>query len=287
MPTTKREWALAYADAGWSIFPAIGKEPHYELLKKTGFATFDKIEHKMKVSTRIFNEKRADEEMIERWWSIDPNADVKLVCGRISGITVLDIDYHHPETETRPEAILEALGEFTMFDRSGNSGLHVYYRYEPGLANGECFSQVEVKNNGMSITIPPSIHPVTKRGYAWDDIFTFSKENLRSLPRVPDSVLFKAKQEAPKEKWDMLIVQGSTSGSRNVDATALVGKLLDALKYTTYNFEEVLPELWKFMEWWNQKVMPPFTEKELLTIFKSVMRTDERNAKNYGGSRRN
>src|SRR4030066_1870642 len=89
---TNKEWALAYADVGWSIFPGRGKIPHFKLLMETGFKTFDSIRKENHATTKQFERERPSFKQIEEWWNKDPNADIKLMCGRISGVTVIDID---------------------------------------------------------------------------------------------------------------------------------------------------------------------------------------------------
>ncbi len=280
---TKHEWALHYAQAGWSIFPARGKEPHYELLKMTGFKVFDEDRREWKATTKPFNETRADDVLINKWWKLDPTADIKLVCGKISGVTVIDIDAKKPG-DVPAEEIEAALGLVTMREVSGSGkGLHLYCAY-----NGEktCtpLKQVEVKSNGASITIAPSVHPDTHALYRWDEMFPFSVNNLAQLPSLPPVLVEAMRKESvvPEGYWDAILLNGCEQGTVNIETTALIGKFLSSAKGVVYDWEKIAPLMWQFFLWWNDRQSPKLTEQKLLSTFKSILRREA--AKTYGKS---
>lgn len=68
------DWALAYHKHGWQIMPCKDKSP---LL-----GTWDYL--------KDFRVKR---DTIEQWWTRWPDAQIALLCGDLSGVTVVDADW--------------------------------------------------------------------------------------------------------------------------------------------------------------------------------------------------
>src|SRR3990167_8382623 len=69
---TTKEAAKKYIKRGWSVIPVFGKIP---------------AENWKEYQGRIVNENT-----IDLWWDKYPNANVGIVTGKISGITVIDVD---------------------------------------------------------------------------------------------------------------------------------------------------------------------------------------------------
>ena len=73
-----------------------------------------------------------EESEVLEWWTRWPEANVGIVTGRISGITVVDVD---------TEAGLEALKKYmpalmlTPTAKTQKGGRHLYFKYVPGLSN--------------------------------------------------------------------------------------------------------------------------------------------------------
>lgn len=277
------EWALMYHDKGWVIFPAQGKEPHYEALKKTGFSYFDEVERRRKASTDMVKRNPPNREQIIEWWTLFPNADIKAFTGKINDITVIDVDTHEGNTIYTPESVVSIVKELkvsTLMCTSGRLGKHLYFKYAP-IKSGKYFEQVEVKNDGGFINLPPSVSIETKRSYTWDN----PEMLLAQLPTIPELLIHKQKILIEPTRFDDLLINGAPSGSRNQSTAELVGKLLQSLQAAFYDWEQVTPELWTFIQWWNEtKNTPPLGQRELQTIFMSILKTDSRN-KLYGRSK--
>ena len=99
--------------------------------------------------TRLASQSEAFE-----WWQKWPDANIGIVTGKISGITVIDV---------------EAGGDISRFPsttiiRTGGGGWHLYYQYCAGMENKtRVFPLTDVRGNGGFVVAPPSIHSSGKK----------------------------------------------------------------------------------------------------------------------------
>src|SRR5579862_6281491 len=77
-PSSFLESALFYASLGYHVFPLAPK-------RKTPL--FRQWPWQKNATT--------DPSMIKEWWSKNPNANVAIVCGKISNLVVIDVDPKH------------------------------------------------------------------------------------------------------------------------------------------------------------------------------------------------
>jgi len=184
---------------------------------------------------------------IKVWWKENPKANVAIITGEISGLTVIDIE-KGGKHKYLPE---------TLISRTGGGGYHYYYRYSSRFKNGVRIKPLtDLRNNSGYVVAPPSMHSSGKR-YKW-----LNKEDLAPFPVT----LFHAEavEEAQKGQWDE-ILEGVAGGSRNDSATKVCGLFLTKTPY----------KLWEQLAWpaikeWNQKNVPPLSEKELRGVFDSI-----------------
>jgi hypothetical protein len=131
-----REAALSYARRGWSVFPLLplSKKPRFEW--------------------KEFQSRIATEAEINKWFDDVPDSNIAVVTGKISGITVVDVD--------GPDG-LRAL------DKAGvvlpptptvytPHGIHFYYSYQeiPKQSVG-ILDHVDIRNDGGYVVAPPSV----------------------------------------------------------------------------------------------------------------------------------
>jgi hypothetical protein len=146
------EYALKYAELGWSVIPLVpkGKVP----LKR--------------VTWKKYQMKRATPDKISEWWRLNPEANIGVVTGKISGICVVDLDgpnaVHLLESQVCPfpETIFQATGR-------SEGGKHAFFKCpsngkslktKPGYLEG-----VDLKAVGGYVVVSPSIdvnpsHPI-------------------------------------------------------------------------------------------------------------------------------
>ncbi|MBP6946295.1 MAG: bifunctional DNA primase/polymerase [Candidatus Pacebacteria bacterium] len=121
--------ALQYAVSGYSIIP----------LKK---------DKKPAITSWLdFQKEPATEEIIEGWWLSHPEANIGIITGKISGITVVDIDVKGDDKAVALSTFPET---FTVATPSG--GYHLYYQYDPEIKQTANtypqFPHVDIRNDG-------------------------------------------------------------------------------------------------------------------------------------------
>ena len=146
--------AIEYAGKGMAVFPL-------------------KPRDKKPLTKHGVNDATTDFDTIEKWWKKNPNANIGIACGQISGgLLVIDLDerangvsgfdsLHEWESEH---------GELPETARTitGKGGSHILYRVDHKENNRvDLLEGVDVRSDGGYIVAPPSIHPNGNR-YEWE-----------------------------------------------------------------------------------------------------------------------
>lgn len=152
---TLKEWAIFYASKGWRVFPCgQDKKP----LVQGGCLS-----------------ATADYEIVRRWWTVFPDANIGIATG--DGLAVVDID----QAET-PEGV-EIIPTATVKTSRGH---HYYYSAHQEVKGGANIHMphVDLRGEGGYVIAPPSVHE-SGHVYTWEgDI-----PDLTELPVAPDWVL--------------------------------------------------------------------------------------------------
>lgn len=144
------EAAFDYLARGWSVIPVAGdKRPL--------------------IAWREFQHRKATEAEIWGWFEKFPQAGVGIVCGKVSGLVVLDIDPRNGGDTTLANWSEKGLRlPEGPTAKTGSGGCHFYLRHPggevptiPGLAPG-----IDLKVEGSYVLAPPSLHPSGSR-YIW------------------------------------------------------------------------------------------------------------------------
>ncbi len=233
---TKKDWALYYYDQGWCIIPARGKIPA--------------------VKWQEYQTKRPTREQVVKWWDENPNYNIALVTGAVSGVVVVDIDGVEIPPGLPPTAVVE----------TSPRRFHYYFKH-PGFsiknAVGELMPGVDFRGDEGIIILPPSVHYDKTTGkpdgtYTWK---LLPKET--GFADLPQWVIERLKVKKPIQE----IAKGTTQGSRNADTTSYIGYLL----YNQKDLDKWQP-LWEMVKAWNQiNVKPPQEEDVLLATFKGLL----------------
>lgn len=171
-----------------------------------------------------------DRDTIARWWRREPDYNIAVATGPVSGVFVIDIDGLDAEGALRKlEAEHGALPPSVEVITA--RGRHIYFQW-PGQPMRNSASKiapgVDVRGDGGYVLAPPSIHPSGRR-YAW------SVDSARAFARAPDWVLDKLVAPAdgnasiratPPGSWVELIRGGVDEGQRNDSVARLAGHLL-------------------------------------------------------------
>lgn len=246
------EAAKFYLSSGFSVVPV-----------KIGTKLVDgKKELKFPVDWHPYQDRRPTEEELIGWWKQWPDADVAIVTGKISGITVVD-------TEAGADLKLFGLKDCpTVSAVSGGGGRHFYFAYTDKVRNRVRFAPLhDIRNDGGVIIAPPSKHPNGQ--YAWQVPL-----GLATLLPFPLSIV-KAYDEAGGNKsidWGKRMSEEIGDGSRNDTMTSITGKMLQ--RHHENEWETVV---WPMLVSWNATmVVPPLSERDLKTIFRSIAGAESR-----------
>lgn len=236
---TKKDWAKYYHGQGWCIIPAKGKIPQ--------------------VKWQDYQNTKPTLEQIEKWWSENPDYNIALITGAISGVVVVDIDGVTIPSHLPPTAVVQT-----------SPGRFHYYFKHPGKhlknAIGELMPGVDFKADGGIVILPPSNH-FDKEGNPDGQYLWLLPPKQTGFADLPSWIFERLDQKKTVEQ----ISQGVFEGSRNVDTASYVGYLLSQTK----NLEELQP-LWELVKSWNQThAHPPQEDRVLWATFNGLLEKEK------------
>lgn len=248
---TMEQRALAYLVGGYSIIP-VGRD------KKPLLSTW-----------KEFQERYPTEEELHRWFELYPNANIAIVTGKISGITVLDIDTTGSNTvdyKVFPET-------YTVKTPSG--GFHLIYQYDEKMkqtANTfEKYPHVDCRNDGGFIVASPSFCSYEKDGKKIEGFYTVEKHVEKA--KFPIELFPNINNKKTKA---FEFAKGIPAGNRNQSAASVIGHILARI-HVDFWLDFGLVGLKE----WNKRNTPPLDEVELEKIFRSIA-TREYSRRFYG-----
>lgn len=245
------DYALKYLERGWSVFPL---QPTTVGVRNSGKRPLiDWSEYTKRLPTK---------KEIHKWWTETPDANIAVVCGKVSRLVAVDIDPDKGGTDEGQEYT-------NLRSMTGSGGVHLLYRYLPSfkkVPNRVGKDGVDVRGDGGYIVAPPSLH-WTGKTYAWEDFGEPSS--------CPVWVLEKPTKNRKEEsdKWVTgLIEEGTEVGRRNDDVARLAGYLAK---------KEIPPDIAEALVTnWMSHQDEPLPIHEIHTSVKSVYRTAAQSHKN-------
>jgi hypothetical protein len=183
---------------------------------------------KRPATTRGLRDATTDEDAIRRWWRLEPQYNVAIATGTVSGVFVLDVDGIDAESELR--RLEKEHGQLppSVEAITPRPGRHVYFRCPAApLRNsaGKIAPGIDTRADGGYVIAPPSIHPSGRR-YAW------SVDTANTVAPAPDWLLDRITQHTngsaptPPAEWRALVADGADEGQRDCSVTRLAGHLL-------------------------------------------------------------
>ncbi len=139
--------ALAYAAAGYAVFPCVPRS-------------------KKPLTSNGFKDATTNTAIINGWWQKCPSANVAMAMGVKSGAWVLDVD--SPEGQAWLDA--QKSLPITPLQRT-YKGQHLFFAMQEGqeLRNtAKRVKGIDTRGNGGYIMLAPSIHPDTGKPYTWE-----------------------------------------------------------------------------------------------------------------------
>jgi hypothetical protein len=240
--------AIRLAELGMAIFPcrAGRKEP----ATSTGY----------KAAT-------TDRKQIERWWHTDPNGNIGLATGAVSGIFVVDVDGGEAE-----HALAQLEAEHGALPPSVETitarGRHIWFRHPGGTvpnSAGRIAPHIDLRGDGGYVLAPPSVHPSGRR-YTWS---VDGAGQIADAPRwllnliAPLSVSTATLPYKPgATNWAHVFMTGVPEGRRNAALTSVAGYLLRRL--------DPIAAL-EIVQWFNtNRCQPPLGGDEVYQIMNSI-----------------
>jgi len=218
--------ALHYISSGKSIIP-VGRDKR-PLLK-----------------WQEFQDRIATPEEVRSWWNRWPTANIGIVTGKISSLTVVDV---------------EKGGDISRFPKTltietGGGGRHLYYEYYPIKNRARVFPLTDIRSDGGYVVAPNSIH---------------ASGNKYKVLNESKMAPFPAELFNEKEKVNIPeALDGVSTGSRNESAAAIAGALLRT-------FWKQKETAWKMLEKWNDANIPPLSHYELRLVFNSIAQRESK-----------
>lgn len=183
---TKRDYAEAYAELGWYIFPVWWVEDNGACACGAPGCD-DPDKHpigKHPIAAAVPNgcwDASKDIKRIAHWWRRYPKANIGLHCGP-SGILALDLDkYKEIYQPQAVDALLDKADEQTVTNLTPSPGVHLLYANEKRYGNHRNLLPpgIDVRSWGAYINLPPSNH-VARVDYQWE--LEFSPFDIKPAP---------------------------------------------------------------------------------------------------------
>lgn len=230
----------------------LGAALHYLLEKNYSVIPVDRASKRPVIASwkEFYEVRRPTEQEVRDWWIKYPNANVAIVCGRLSNIFVVDVD-SGGSCQGFP---------ITYTVKTGGNGWHFYFKWEERLASlkntvGVKF-RTDLRGEGSYVIAPPSIH-------ASGAVYTLSMdEELAPFPfdLFPN---VSGPHKATGTWRDKL--NGMPAGGRNAAATEIMGAMMRLT--LPVQWDRIV---WPFMVWWNTQNTPPMPLQELEKTYNSI-----------------
>lgn len=219
--------AWKYLKYGFSVIPLNGKRPLF--------------------SWKKWQSECASNGLVSVWSKKYPNANIGIVTGEISNITVIDFDSEEAWEKAKKKGFPK-----TPLVKTGR-GFHAYCKFDNRVRNFQGkngLSNIDIKSEGGYIVAPPSVHESGIR-YAW-----IKGRSIKDTPLsdIPEWLITEVNGSS--------MVEGVMKGQRNTTLARIVG--IWTSKGCSYDecVEKALD--------WNQKNIPPMSEKEVEATVKSI-----------------
>lgn len=208
-------------------------------------------------SWKYLQTQRPTDDDILKWFS-NNEINIGIVTGKLSDLTVIDIDNKGDNGQQRADDMLSKFPE-TRTIQSPSGGYHLYYKYDSHFTiSANAYSQypnVDIRGEGGFVCAPPS---VTDKGR-----YTI----LKDIPIQPfPARLF------PKTKPRKTLTEKTTAkkGNRNDTLASLIGTLILPAKEEDW-YMEVLPAVERIASQYT----PALPETEVRQVFDSIAKKEK------------
>jgi hypothetical protein len=200
---------------------------------------------------------------IQTQWQENPNYNIGVATGAVSGFFALDVDGAEAAL-SRLEAAHGSLPPTVEVITA--RGRHLYFKYSVPVGNttGRIAEGIDTRGDGGYVIVPPSIHPSGKR-YCW------SVDSGSCFAQAPqwllDKLIEKNNTATTPTAWSELIASPVAEGARNDTATRLAGHLLRRYVDPLVTYQLLLA--------WNlQQCQPPLPAQEIENVVASIAKKE-------------
>ncbi len=222
-PEPFRTHAAKYHELGLSVLPCTGADGKKAAVKWTGLQR-----NPVQLHT------------LYRWIETFPSANIAIVTGKVSGITVIDSD----DPQLKIQALFDCFGETPLIVQTPRGGYHLYYRYSGEHSVTAIQPNIDIRGDRGFIIAPPSEHPITGNTY------NFIEGGLEDILDLP-----------PIQHLSDKIIPGNRNNYlfRLLLSTAALCTTIEELQRQAVRYNET-------------KVTPPLDNTEITEIVGSVWR---------------
>lgn len=144
------DYALAYAQRGWPVFPCVPKS-------------------KTPATRHGFKDASTNPAKIREWWARDPFYNIAVATGLVSGLFVFDVDFKEWRSIEEALSAFPALPDAPTVE-TGGGGFQYFWEYPQGstlsISGGKLGVGIDTRGEGGYVVVPPSVHP-NGRVYRW------------------------------------------------------------------------------------------------------------------------
>lgn len=227
-------YAPKYWDLGLPVFPTGGSDGKKPLI------------------TRWSKLKEAPSKRSQTaWLGQFPNANLGLVTGKASNITVVDID-----DDYAIDFAQEEFGEAECIATTPRGGKHLYYRYNgENKVIGYQGRKLDILGDASFVMLAPSHNPKLNKGYQFLD---------GDLLYCPTLNILKPEVLLNSDLGTFILPEEASKGKRNKT-------LYNALRMAFFNGYNTHPKLLDYALQINMEMMkPPLNDKEVIRTVNSV-----------------
>lgn len=166
---------------------------------------------------------------IRQWWRHEPEFNVAVATGLVSGIFVVDLDGLDAEAELR--RLEQRHGQLPPTVESITArGRHAFFKMPRSSVRnsvGKIAPGIDLRGDGGYVLVLPSLHP-SGRQYAWsvDSAGEFALAPDWLISQVSRSGKSDEKLNAPQTEWRTLATECFDEGQRDNTVTRLCGYFL-------------------------------------------------------------
>jgi Bifunctional DNA primase/polymerase, N-terminal/Primase C terminal 1 (PriCT-1) len=220
----------------------------------------------------LYRKPRRD--VVRQWWESNPDFNIGIATGMVSGVFCVDIDSDDAEGALR--ALEKEHGEVPpTVEVITARGRHLYFTYRQDRpvncsADDRIAPGIHVRGNGGYVLAPPSIHP------------SGCVDCARSVALAPGWLLDRITGNAPRQMkptppsvWRELVAIGVDEGERNNAATRLAGYFL------RHRLDPLL--VLELLQLWNaSRCRPPLPADDIARIVNSICNAELRRRETNG-----